>query len=151
RCFTRDVTGITEAQEERERLLQRERSARAQAERARLSAEQANRAKSQFLAVMSHELRTPLNAIGGYAELMDLEIHGPLTSEQHEALDRIQRSQRHLLGLINQVLNYARIETGRLRYELADVPLEDIVRNVEALTLPQMTAKGLHYHCSSPR
>jgi PAS domain S-box-containing protein len=151
RCFTRDVTALVAANEEREHLLQRERFARAQAERAKAAAEQANRAKSQFLAVMSHELRTPLNAIGGYAELMDMEIHGPITSEQREALDRIQRSQRHLLGLINQVLNYARIESGRLRYDLTNLSLDDVMRNVEAFTLTQIAAKGLQYQCSSSR
>jgi signal transduction histidine kinase len=145
------VDAIREAGEERERLLERERLARAQAERAKAAAEQANRAKSQFLAVMSHELRTPLNAIGGYAELMDMEIHGALSAEQHDALDRIQRSQRHLLGLINQVLNYTRIETGRLRYELADLSLDDIARNVESLILPQMNARGIRYQYNSSR
>ncbi|HEY9225821.1 MAG TPA: ATP-binding protein [Gemmatimonadaceae bacterium] len=117
----------------------------ATAERAKTSAEQANRAKSQFLAVMSHELRTPLNAIGGYAELLDMGVHGDITDEQHDALVRIQRSQRHLLGLINQVLNYAKLETGTLRYEIIDVSLADAMRMVETLILPQIMAKGLHY------
>jgi signal transduction histidine kinase len=98
---------------------------------------------------MSHELRTPLNAIGGYAELMDMGIHGAVTGQQREALDRILRSQRHLLGLINQVLNYARLETGNLRYDVADVPLDEITRNVEVLTLPQIAAKGIQYFCRS--
>jgi signal transduction histidine kinase len=82
------------------RLLESERASRE-------AAESANRAKSEFLAVMSHELRTPLNAIGGYADLMEMGIRGPVTPEQHEDLHRIQSSQRHLLGLINEVLNYA--------------------------------------------
>lgn len=128
-----------------EQLLELERAARADAEKAKALAEQANRAKSQFLAVMSHELRTPLNAIGGYAELLDMGIQGPVTNEQREALDRIQRSQRHLLGLINQVLNYARVETGSLRYDIADVPIDEALRGVEALIVPQLAAKGLHY------
>jgi PAS domain S-box-containing protein len=166
RCFTRDITETVEANAERERAFERERVARADAERARAEAElarhaaeqasieaerarrvaeQANRAKSEFLAVMSHELRTPLNAIGGYAELMELGIHGPVTPPQREALERVQRSQRMLLGLVNQVLNYARIETGNLRYELMDVPLDDALRAVEGLVAPQIRAKGLHY------
>ena len=64
--------------------------------------------------MMSHELRTPLNAIGGYAELIELGIHGQVTPQQREALDRIRRSQLVLLALINQVLNYAKVETGNL-------------------------------------
>jgi signal transduction histidine kinase len=117
--------------------------ARHEIEVARAAAEAANRAKSEFLAVMSHELRTPLNAIGGYAELMELEIHGPLTAEQREALDRIRRSQRHLLGLINGVLNYSRVEAGAVEYELADVPMSDVLSTCVALVTPQVRARGL--------
>src|SRR5207302_1189491 len=122
-----------------------ERSARSEAEQARRLAEQANRAKSEFLAIMSHELRTPLNAIAGYAELMEIGVQGPVSTGQREALERIQRSQRHLLGLINQVLNYARLETGNVRYALTDVPLDAMVRAAEALVFPQMQARGLRY------
>jgi signal transduction histidine kinase len=112
-------------------------------EAARAEADEANRAKSQFLAVMSHELRTPLNAIGGYAELIELGIHGPLTDEQREALHRVQKSQRHLLGLINGVLNYARIEIGSVKYEIAAVPVEEVLTTCEALTAPQARSRGL--------
>jgi len=145
RCFTRDITPLQRASAEREHLLASERAAREEAEEAKRIAEQANRAKSDFLAVMSHELRTPLNAIGGYAELMELGIHGAVTDGQRELLDRMQRSQRHLLGLINQVLNYARVDTGNVRYEITDVPLDEILRPVDALVLPQLRAKGLRY------
>src|SRR6185437_14980919 len=97
------------------------------------------------LAVMSHELRTPLNAIGGYAELMELGIHGTVSPEQREALERIQRSQQVLLGLINQVLNYARIESGNVRYDVTNVALDEVIRSAEALLQPQLRAKGLQY------
>jgi PAS domain S-box-containing protein len=152
RCFSRDVTEQRLATAERELAYERERAARAdaeraraEAERARLVAEQANRAKSDFLAVMSHELRTPLNAIGGYAELMELGIHGNVSPAQREALERIQRSQQVLLGLINQVLNYARIESGNVRFEVANVALDEVIRASEALLQPQLRAKGLQY------
>jgi len=119
--------------------------ARAEADAARRLAEEANRAKSEFLAVMSHELRTPLNAIGGYAELIELGIHGPVTPEQREALDRVQRSKRLLLGLINQVLNYARIETGAVRYAMADVLLDEVLGTCGSIIAPQLRAQGLAY------
>jgi signal transduction histidine kinase len=111
--------------------------------RSRAIAEEANRAKGDFLAVMSHELRTPLNAIGGYAELLELGIHGPLTPAQREALGRIQNSQRHLLGLINQVLNYTRIESGNVSYNCTRVSVADQLRVAEELVKPQMIGRGL--------
>jgi len=162
RCFSRDITELRAAAEEREVALAAERAARLEAERsrrealdarelaeqARAVAEQANRAKSEFLAVMSHELRTPLNAIGGYAELMEMGIHGAVSPEQREALERIQRSQRMLLGLINQVLNYARIETGNIWYDLGPIPLDEALRSAEGLVTPQLRSQGLRFEAS---
>jgi signal transduction histidine kinase len=121
---------------ERERLLESERAARAEAE-------EANRAKSRFLTVMSHELRTPLNAIGGYAELMELEIHGSVTPAQREALQRIQRSERHLLGLIESVLSFARVEAGTVRFDIRKVDTSELVSTAEALVEPQAHSRGL--------
>jgi PAS domain S-box-containing protein len=121
---------------ERARLFEAEYAARAEAERA-------NRAKSEFLAVMSHELRTPLNAIGGYAELMEMGIRGAVTQQQVDDLRRIQTSQRHLLGLINEVLNYARLETGTVQYDIGDVRILDALVGVETLVAPQAQAKDL--------
>jgi signal transduction histidine kinase len=129
------------------RLYEREQEARAHAERARREAEAANRAKAEFLATMSHELRTPLNAIAGYTELLQMGLHGAITEAQHEDLDRIQRSQRYLLGLINDLLNFARVEAGQARYEVRSVPIEHLLRAVEALIGTQLRAKELAYVC----
>jgi signal transduction histidine kinase len=107
------------------------------------AAEEANRAKGTFLATMSHELRTPLNAIGGYADLMEMGLRGPVSHLQIEDLARIKASQRHLLGLINEVLNYAKLETGTVHYDLDDVPVAEALASAEALVAPQASAKGL--------
>ena len=112
---------------------------------ARRAAEAANLAKTQFLAVMSHELRTPLNAIAGYAELMRMGIRGPVTPEQQADLDRIKRSQRNLLSLINDVLNYAKLEAGHIDFDTRDVPVHDFLADIEALVTPQLQGKGLRY------
>ena len=138
-----DLSERLRAAEERERLLAAAEAARADAERARREAEAANAVKAQFLATMSHELRTPLNAIGGYAHLIELGVHGPVTPAQLEALGRIQRSQQHLLGLINEVLNYAKLEAGTVTYDLQEIPVLEIVRAVEPLVAPQARAQGL--------
>jgi signal transduction histidine kinase len=140
-----DITAQVLARREVERLLGESERARADADAARREAEAANRSKSEFLAVMSHELRTPLNAIGGYAELMEMGVRGPVTAEQRADLERIQQSQRHLLGLINQVLNYTRVDAGAVRYELAAVPAAEALAAAEALVAPQMRARGLSY------
>ena len=110
---------------------------------ARADAEAANVAKGEFLAVMSHELRTPLNAIGGYAELVEMGVRGPVTDLQREDLTRIRQSQRHLLGLINQVLDYTRVDTGTLHYDIADIHVADVLVIVEALIVPQVRAREL--------
>jgi len=138
-----DITAQVLARREVEHLLGDSERARAEAEAARREAESANRSKSEFLAVMSHELRTPLNAIGGYAELLELGIRGPVTEEQRLDLARIQQSQRHLLGLINGVLNYARVEAGAVIYDVEDVPLHEVLATCEALIAPQVRARGL--------
>jgi signal transduction histidine kinase len=112
---------------------------------ARQAAEEANRAKTQFLATMSHELRTPLNAISGYAELLSLGLRGPTTPEQREDLGRIMRSQRHLLSVINDILNFARLETGHLEYHLSNVRAADLLGDLESLIRPQLAAKTLEF------
>jgi signal transduction histidine kinase len=107
------------------------------------AAETANRAKNEFLAVMSHELRTPLNAISGYAELLRLEVRGPVTDAQHRDLERIQRAQKHLLGLINDMFNFAKLEAGKVHVELAPASISDIVHAVEIMTAPQLASRGI--------
>jgi signal transduction histidine kinase len=118
---------------------------RALAEEATKSAEEANRAKSLFLTTMSHELRTPLNAIGGYVDLLALEIRGPLVDAQREDLRRIKKSGQHLLSLINDILNLAKIESGQLDLHIRDVSLAAVFENVDALVAPQFNSKGITY------
>jgi len=119
-------------------------------ERQRSIAEEANHAKSAFLAAMSHELRTPLNAIGGYVQLLEMGIHGPVTAEQTEALGKVARSQRHLLRLINEVLNLARIESGSVDYDIRRVLLSEIVDGVLPMVEPQLAARGLSLETHVP-
>jgi signal transduction histidine kinase/PAS domain-containing protein len=133
-----DVTDQVNARHEVE-------SARAEAEAARNAAVVANRVKSEFLATMSHELRTPLNAIAGYAQLLELGVHGPVTDAQRVALQRILRSEQHLLSLVNDVLNFAKLEAGRIDYDVTTVRLADVVTAVAPMVEPQLAEKGLRY------
>jgi len=120
-------------------------------EQQRTLAEEANKAKSAFLASMSHELRTPLNAIGGYVQLLDMGLQGPVTDAQREALGRIERSQRHLLRLINDILNLARIEAGRVEYREELVPLHQVAAAVLPMIEPQLAERGLRIEMDVPR
>jgi signal transduction histidine kinase len=118
-------------------------------QRARGDAEKANRVKTDFLAVMSHELRTPLNAIAGHTELLEIGVHGPVTDAQLEALGRIRRSQRHLLGLINDVLNFAKLEAGHVEYDIGVVPIRSEIEALEPFISPQIAAKEISYSCTA--
>ena len=131
------------AREAAELRAQELRSLAVELERRRGEAEAANRTKGEFLAAMSHELRTPLNAIGGYAQLLQLEVGGPLTEQQQEHLDRIQRSQQHLLGIINDILNFSRIEAGQIAYDIHPVVAMEVIDAVVPMILPQAEAKRL--------
>jgi signal transduction histidine kinase len=118
-------------------------------ERAR-EVEAANRSRQDILAVMSHELRTPLNAIGGYAEIMELGLNGPVTEAQLASLARIRRNQEYLLSLIADVLDFANEESGVVEVRMADVNVVEVVRSVRERVEPQMMAKGLRYRCEVP-
>jgi PAS domain S-box-containing protein len=105
--------------------------------------EQANQAKAGFLAAMSHELRTPLNAIAGYADLLLAGIGGEITPKQSEYLTRVKSSQQHLLAIINDILNFSRIEAGQVQYDIRVVALEGVVQSVVAMIEPQAVMKGI--------
>ena len=122
-----------------------ERAARAAAERERETATEANRAKSEFLSTMSHELRTPLNAIQGYADLLVMGVRGAINPEQLEDLQRIRRANNHLMSLITDILNFARLEAGKVELHLAAVELAPLMNDVESLVMPQLAIKGLTF------
>ncbi len=112
-------------------------------DRALAEAERANRAKSAFLALMSHELRTPLNAIGGYVQLIENGIYGPVTEEQREALGRVVRAEQHLLSIINDLLDFARIESGRIEFRNERVAVTAAVTEALGLVEAQLATRGL--------
>ena len=121
--------------------------------RARHALEQANKAKADFLATMSHELRTPLNAIGGYSDLMLAGIRGPITEAQRLDLERIKRSQGHLLAVINDILNFAKLESGRIQFNPVVVSMNEVLGELESLVTPMLLQKGIayEYRCCDPK
>ena len=118
-------------------------AANVEARAARAVAEHASDAKSQFVATMSHELRTPLNAVLGYVDLLGLELAGPLTTQQRGYLDRVTGSAKHLLGLINEVLDLARVEAGQMTVALQPTVVRPEVLGATTLVVPQAERKGL--------
>jgi signal transduction histidine kinase len=130
---------------ENARLYESERDARHDAEVARAEAEAANQAKSEFIANMSHELRTPLNAIAGYVELLEMGVRGNLNAGQREDLRRIGQNQRLLLALINDVLNFAKLEAGRIEFAMTQVPVHESLAAMDGLVMPQVLARFLDY------
>jgi signal transduction histidine kinase len=140
-----DVTDQVQARRDVERLLAASELARTEADAARGEADAANRAKADFLAMLSHELRTPLAAIGGYAELLEMGVHGTLPEEQRKFVARIQHSQNHLLGLIDGLLVYAQVDAGAVRYALESVDLNEVLATCEALTAPQFQTRQVTF------
>jgi signal transduction histidine kinase len=112
----------------------------------------ASRLKSEFLATMSHEIRTPLNAILGYTDIIQMGISGPVTPDQSAQLARITTSGRHLLGLIDDILDLSRIEANRLSVSHAPARVERAVDAAIGFLRPQATAKGvaLEARCEGP-
>jgi PAS domain S-box-containing protein len=117
--------------------------AEAELKRLTIEATEANRAKSDFLAAMSHELRTPLNAIGGYAQLIEMGVRGPVTEEQRIDLLKIQRSKDHLDGLVRDVLNFAKVGSGRIELRIVDVDVRRTVDAVLDMVSPQIAQKKI--------
>jgi signal transduction histidine kinase len=107
------------------------------------SAETANRAKTAFLGAMSHELRTPLNAIGGYIDLLDMGLRGPVTEGQHADFVRVKTNQQHLSLLITEILTFVRVGSGRVLYALADIKACDAMQHSIELIEPLFAQKGL--------
>ena len=120
-------------------------SKRAQAELQRLTREalEADRAKSDFLAAMSHDLRTPLNAIGGYAQLMEMGVRGPVTEEQRTDLLKIIRSKDHLDRLVGDVLSFAKLGAGRIELRFAPIEVDATIASVVEMITPQLVEKSL--------
>lgn len=137
-CVLRDITERKEAEREREQLMD-------SANEARFEAEAANRAKGEFLAIMSHELRTPLNAIAGYVDLMSMGIRGPITPEQSGDFDRIKRSHNALMILINDVLNFAKAESGELEYNIVTFPIHEALDRASELIEHQLQHRELMF------
>ena len=121
-----------------------------EARKAWAAADLANRSKAEFLTVMSHELRTPLNSIGGYVDLLEMELRGPLTEAQKSDLARIKRSQEHLLGIITDILNFTRLEATEVKFDVIDVPLRAVITDLDAVVSSLARAKSVSYQCDSP-
>ena len=117
--------------------------------RGKRAAEEANLAKSTFLASMSHELRTPLNSIIGFAQLLDMQAVAPLDPSQEEAVGHILGSSRHLLGLLNELLDFARIESGQIHLVVASMALYPLIGEAVALTRPaaQLRQIAIRHDC----
>ena len=109
--------------------------------------DEANRAKANFLATMSHELRTPLNAIGGYVELIELGVRGPVTDDQRRDLERVRYNQRHLLSLIGNILDFTRLDAQKLPIAIGEVRVDRAAAAVLTSVAPLLDEKSLRREC----
>jgi PAS domain S-box-containing protein len=136
--FVAIVSDISDRREKDQQLLQAVRSA-----------EDANRAKSEFLASMSHELRTPLNAVIGFAQMLDFDPANPLTDAQRENVESILEGGRHLLELVNSILDLAQIESDRIDLHVENVAVENVIRDCMTLTRPLTEKDGITVSCDA--
>jgi len=109
--------------------------------------DEANRAKADFLATMSHELRTPLNAIGGYVDLIELGVRGPVTEDQRRDLDRVRHNQRHLLALIGNILDFTRLDAHKLPFDIGNVRVDQVAMQALSSVSPLLDEKQLRREC----
>ncbi|MGH7460613.1 MAG: sensor histidine kinase, partial [Longimicrobiales bacterium] len=138
REFVLSLANLTAQALERARLYEQEHAARTEAE-------QANRAKSDFLAVVSHELRTPLNTITGYVDLMLTGAHGPLPEEYADYADRIRSAQKYLVGLIDNVMRFAKIESQQIAYDIGVYSVAELLRALVPLVELQVNARNIAF------
>ena len=141
--FAEDLAGRAAVAMDNARLYEEAKQAKEEAVAAVSRAALADRAKTDFLATMSHELRTPLNAIAGYAELLELGMRGPVTEQQREAIARIRRSEQHLLGIVNDILMFAKTETGRIPLKLENTTVTSVLGSVRFLVEPLLAANEI--------
>ncbi len=137
--FSKVTQDLTERKRAEERL-----------QRALAEAQSASIEKSRFLATISHEIRTPINAILGYADLLDLGVAGPLSDAQRGYLDRVRSSGRHLLSLVEDVLDFSRVEAGRLPVEPRRLRMAAAAEAALALVRPQAEARGIRLEAACP-
>ncbi len=130
-------------------MLEERDRARAEADTARTAAQAANEAKGRFVSMVSHELRTPLGAIGGYASLLDEEIHGALSKDQRKYIARIRHNQQHLLRLVDELLDLAKIESGQFPLKVDGFPVQLVVESVRTMIEPQIRASDLRFEVLS--
>ena len=134
-----------EASEVRRKLLEVSEAARVEADRASEAAQAANRAKSLFLASMSHDLRAPLQAIMSFLDLLELELRGAANESKHADFAVIRQTALHLLSLINDILGFAKLESGRVEFHVTDVSLTEVLDELEEIVKPLVREKSLGY------